>query len=120
MADGCAFCDYSGPSEILAKGEGFYVIEPLNPVADGHLLVIPKKHVSPEAPDADAMAEVFRHAMLEGEWAVGGAFNLILSSGPEATQTVPHYHVHVVPRRAGDGLSLPWNDVKRLEAQGGD
>jgi histidine triad (HIT) family protein len=34
--------------------------------------------------------------------------NIITSAGTEATQTVFHLHVHIVPREAGDGLELPW------------
>ena len=37
-----------------------------------------------------------------------GESNLITSIGPAATQTVPHLHLHLVPRRPGDGLPLPW------------
>jgi histidine triad (HIT) family protein len=35
--------------------------------------------------------------------------NLIVSKGPSATQTVAHLHLHIVPRRPGDGLALPWS-----------
>jgi histidine triad (HIT) family protein len=35
--------------------------------------------------------------------------NIITSVGSAATQTVRHLHVHVVPRRRGDGLQLPWS-----------
>ncbi|OHT47970.1 hypothetical protein BKG71_25700 [Mycobacteroides chelonae] len=34
--------------------------------------------------------------------------NVITSIGPDATQTVFHTHIHVVPRRENDGLHLPW------------
>jgi histidine triad (HIT) family protein len=36
------------------------------------------------------------------------AFNIITSAGRDATQTVDHLHLHLVPRRPGDGLALPW------------
>jgi hypothetical protein len=35
--------------------------------------------------------------------------NLITSVGADATQSVRHLHIHVVPRREGDGLMLPWS-----------
>jgi diadenosine tetraphosphate (Ap4A) HIT family hydrolase len=37
-----------------------------------------------------------------------GAANFITSAGRDATQTVFHLHIHIVPRHAGDGLALPW------------
>jgi len=40
-------------------------------------------------------------------------FNLITSSGQYATQTVHHLHIHYVPRRPGDGLTLPWTGQAR-------
>jgi diadenosine tetraphosphate (Ap4A) HIT family hydrolase len=40
---------------------------------------------------------------------VSGDCNLITSDGAAATQTVKHLHVHIVPRRDGDGLTLPWS-----------
>jgi histidine triad (HIT) family protein len=47
------------------------------------------------------------------QWArTCGDANLITSVGSAATQTVFHLHVHVVPRRAGDGLALPWTSQK--------
>jgi histidine triad (HIT) family protein len=39
--------------------------------------------------------------------------NIITSAGSDATQTVFHLHLHVVPRRAGDGLALPWTGDHR-------
>lgn len=41
------------------------------------------------------------------------AANIITSRGSAATQTVYHLHLHVVPRREGDGLGLPWTDRQR-------
>ncbi|WP_233534002.1 HIT family protein [Kitasatospora sp. SolWspMP-SS2h] len=35
--------------------------------------------------------------------------NLIANAGPEAGATIGHLHLHVVPRRAGDGLVMPWD-----------
>lgn len=40
--------------------------------------------------------------------------NFITSSGLDATQTVFHYHMHIVPRHEGDGLRLPWTDQDSL------
>ncbi len=110
MKDGCPFCDYAGPSPILADYGLVYLIEPLNPVVPGHVLVIPKKHIEHGAWNSSSVTgEAFGYAH---DWALGQAwpdFNLIASRGPAATQTIAHIHVHALPRRFGDGLRLPWS-----------
>lgn len=80
---------------------------PLNPVAPGHLLVVPREHVADAAEHPVTTASVFRAAAELAQEA--GPCNLITSCGVEATQTIRHLHVHVVPRRPGDGLALPWS-----------
>jgi histidine triad (HIT) family protein len=79
---------------------------PLNPVTPGHLLVIPKRHVADVTENPTVSAAVMCAA---AELATPPC-NIITSAGREATQTVFHLHLHVVPRRAGDGLALPWTD----------
>ncbi len=107
--EGCPFCHYAGPSRILAETDDSFVIEPINPVTLGHVLVIPKRHVETAIDDPETTGVAFRRA---AEWvnASDGDFNLIQSNGPAATQTVKHLHVHVVPRHGGDGLRLPWSE----------
>ncbi|OLT24430.1 hypothetical protein BJF79_13570 [Actinomadura sp. CNU-125] len=80
---------------------------PLSPVTTGHILVVPREHV----PDFAASPAVSAIAMsLAAELADGmGPVNLITSRGAEATQTVRHLHLHLVPRREDDGLLLPWS-----------
>ena len=79
--------------------------EPNSPVTPGHRLFVPVDHVLHPAPGpvADAMWVAERWGGMHAE-----QFNLITSSGPAATQTVPHIHAHYVPRRPGDGPALPW------------
>src|ERR1700752_5133104 len=82
------------------------IINPLNPVAPGHVLVIHRDHDDSAAASLDASR---RAAVL---MAVAADYvsihdlqaNIITSIGPDATQSVFHTHVHVVPRRKDDGL----------------
>jgi histidine triad (HIT) family protein len=75
-------------------------------VAPGHLLVVPRVHVADATTDPEVTAEVFAAA---AELARDlRPCNLITSCGEAATQSVFHLHVHLVPRREGDGLALPW------------
>jgi histidine triad (HIT) family protein len=106
----CVFCRIvagQAPVEITAIWHDAIAIIPLNPVTDGHMLVISRQHVTDAADDPDVTAATMRRA---AELAAASPCNLITSRGSQATQTVFHLHIHVVPRRAGDGLALPWTN----------
>jgi len=111
MAAGdCLFCAVlagSEPSHVVLDEPDVVAFLDHRPVFKGHLLVIPRVHVVtlPDLP-TELLAPVFgvvarcATAMVEGLGADGSwvAQNNIVS------QAVPHLHVHVVPRRRGDGL----------------
>jgi histidine triad (HIT) family protein len=106
----CPFCQRIERGEYEAVGEDPEVVwfKPLDPVTPGHLLFVPAAHVTDAADDPYTTAMTFLTA---SDWAKvnhPGSFNLITSAGAEATQTVFHLHVHLVPRTEGDGLVLPW------------
>lgn len=106
MTEPCVFCDRIRNGEYDQASEFAVSFSPRNPVTPGHLLVVPRRHVPDAAAAPDNAADAFH---LAAKIAGGlGDCNLITSIGPAATQTVFHMHVHVVPRRAGDGLALPW------------
>lgn len=92
------------PATIVAEWPDAVAFEPLNSVAPGHLLVVPHAHVVDATSDPHITGEVFRRAAELAE----RPCNLITSAGTEATQSVWHFHVHIVPRSAGDRLPLPW------------
>jgi histidine triad (HIT) family protein len=103
----CVFCEIiaeRSPAKVVREWPDAIAIEPLNPVTEGHVLVIPRSHVGDFTEDPACTALVMRRAAELGI----APMNLITSAGGEATQTVFHLHVHLVPRRAGDGLPLPW------------
>jgi histidine triad (HIT) family protein len=115
--DGCPFCNYSGPSRIVREWpDGTFAITPLNPVVPGHLLVIPKHHFRRASEDWAGAGEVFAHA---AELSSDFECNIIQSNGRAATQSVEHFHIHIVPRTEDDGIALPWDsleaEVDRLE-----
>lgn len=76
---------------------------------DGHMVAIPKKHVKSLLdcdPDTlhhlmDTVAKVARHCV---EHAGYEGVNLLNASGEAAQQSVPHFHIHLIPRKAGDGV----------------
>lgn len=106
----CPFCEIvhgRAPAEVVSRWPDAIAIRPLDPVVDGHLLVIPRGHVDDALEDAIVTAAVMARAAELGRL-YGCDLNLITSVGRAATQTVRHLHVHLVPRAEGDGLALPW------------
>jgi histidine triad (HIT) family protein len=107
----CVFCDRIEAGEFDYCDRYSVAFRPLNPVAPGHFLVVSRAHVvsAMEAPHRAGRAVDLAAGLAK---AMGlDACNLITSAGAAASQTVPHLHVHVVPRREGDGLALPWTDL---------
>ena len=106
----CAILSGQAPADIVWAWPDAIAIRPLNPVVDGHILVIPTVHVQDFTTDPEVTAAVMRRA---AGLAGAGPANLITSAGAEATQTVFHLHVHIVPRARADGLALPWTGQTR-------
>lgn len=106
----CIFCAIifgEAPANILMEWNDAIAIMPRNPVVPDHTLVLPITHVDNAAEQPDVTAATMRRA---AEYArLFRSANLITSIGSAATQTVFHLHVHVVPRKDGDGLLLPWS-----------
>lgn len=108
---GCVFCDIAAgnaPADIRERVADCTCFVPLNPVTPGHLLVIPDEHVANAIRQPWITGKVFEVAARIAMYKQGDC-NLITSAGPAATQTIDHFHVHIVPRHHGDGLLLPWN-----------
>jgi histidine triad (HIT) family protein len=103
----CVFCAIvagDAPATVVHRWPDAIAIVPRGSTIEGHLLVIPAAHIAHAAQDPVVAGAVMARA---AEVAVQ-PYNIITSAGVEATQSVFHLHLHVVPRRAGDGLSLPW------------
>lgn len=112
----CVFCDIvagRSPAKFLHPENWPYVVifEPLNPVTPGHVLVVPRMHVTDFTDHEFVTGETAKMAAKYAR-SVGGPFNMITSKGREATQSVYHLHIHLVPRRKDDGLALPWYSGK--------
>ncbi|MFE3446244.1 HIT family protein [Nocardia sp. NPDC059180] len=109
----CAFCRIvagEAPATKVYEDDTLCAFLDIRPIARGHTLVVPKRHATElEDLDPETGAELFRAghrlalAIRRGGLAADGA-NLILNDGTAAFQTVPHVHLHVVPRRHGDKL----------------
>ena len=124
----CIFCKIVAgelPATIVRSDERTVAFMDINPGSRGHCLVIPRAHAADlteiSADDLAACAlaaqDLARRA-LDDLGAEG--VNLINSCRAAAWQTVFHFHIHVVPRYADDGLRLPWTpapaDMDELQA----
>jgi histidine triad (HIT) family protein len=104
----CPFCGRIERGEFDYSDQRCVAFQPLNPVTPGHYLVVPRAHVA-SALDGMLHAErAMGFAVATARMMSLEACNFITSAGAAATQTVFHLHIHVVPRREGDGLHLPW------------
>ncbi|MFQ5679812.1 MAG: HIT family protein [Gemmatimonadota bacterium] len=106
MQPGCPFCEVE-PERIRLEAEVGLAIRDLFPVADGHLLVIPRRHVASlydlTASEQTALWDLTRDArnLLIDELRPDG-FTIGLNEGMAAGQSVDHSHLHVIPRYLGD------------------
>jgi histidine triad (HIT) family protein len=113
LVPGCLFCGIVAgdvPADIVHTTERTVAFRDLNPFAPVHVLVVPKRHIVNAAEigadDAEDVAELFvaAKAVADAE-GVGGAdrgYRLIFNVGPDASNSVPHLHLHVLGGRALD------------------
>ena len=111
----CPFCEINtgrAPATFVHEWSDTIAIVPLNPITEGHTLIIPKTHVRDFATDPEVSAATMRRAAQLMQW-TDRPMNVITSKEREATQSVFHLHLHLVPRAENDGLALPWHSGKR-------
>ena len=102
----CFFCNLD-PSRIVDSNDQCIVVRDGFPISQGHTLVIPKRHVNSffhlsteERRDIMALLDSAKRK-LDAEYHPD-SYNLGINDGPAAGQTVPHVHVHLIPRYEGD------------------
>ena len=115
MSADCIFCEIvkgAAPATVVYEDQLTMSFLPLpdGRLADGHLLVIPKRHATDlfEVDKDDLFAVVFVVRRVAGALrkALGATgVNVLNASGPNSDQSVFHLHFHVVPRWMGDGLN---------------
>jgi histidine triad (HIT) family protein len=114
MSD-CVFCQIvegAAPASVVYSDSSVLAFMDIQPIVPGHLLVIPKRHAqlmgelqSGEGAACWVIAEMMARAIRGSGLRVEGV-NVFVADGEAAFQDVPHFHVHVIPRYAGDGFSL--------------
>lgn len=125
----CIFCKIVSneiPSVKVYEDDRVFAFMDINPLNDGHILIIPKTHAATiyEITEADFLAVTSATHKLAA--AVKKALNpdginLMQLNERAANQVVPHLHIHIVPRWSGDGLTIcKWElaagDIEKVKA----
>ena len=108
----CLFCRIIAgelPALKVYEDEHTLVFMDVARDVEGHMLAVPKKHVRSLLDcDADTLAalmltvqRVALHCVMRCGYE---GVNLLNASGESAGQSVPHLHMHLIPRRSGDGI----------------
>jgi len=126
----CVFCkirDGDIPSMRIYEDDRTLAFMDINPVNSGHCLIITKTH-APTLWDADpadlqAAITVAQKVAVALRTAVKpDGLNMLQANGPAAFQSVPHYHLHLIPRWNNDGKGFDWplvpGDRSQIQAIG--
>jgi len=119
MATDCVFCriiEGEMPSMRVYEYDRTLAIMDINPLNSGHCLVISKAH-APTLWDADpvdlqaAIAAAQKVAVALKTVVKPDGLNMLQANGAAAFQSVPHYHLHLIPRWNNDGKGFDWSLV---------
>ncbi len=110
MSD-CLFCKIAAgevPSDTVFRSEDVLAFRDISPVAPTHILVIPVRHVESAADlmasDGPLLAEIFETlASLAEDENLDGGWRVVTNVGPDASQSVPHLHFHLI-----GGRTMSW------------
>ena len=114
----CVFCNIVEgkiPSQTIFEDEIIKVMMDINPVSNGHLLIIPKKHFTNLMDiDDETLAHIQKTSkemfkLLKDKLNIDG---LTLCQNNEYGQEVKHYHLHLIPRYKNDNVRLYSNKNK--------
>ncbi len=122
MTEDCLFCKIIAgkiPSNKIYEDDSTFAFLDIHPASEGHTLVAPKKHFNSfKDMDAEGVGSLFEAARkitiaVERTFSAEGS-NIGINNGKVAGQEVPHVHVHIIPRKKGDGgrgiKSIVWTE----------
>jgi diadenosine tetraphosphate (Ap4A) HIT family hydrolase/5-methylcytosine-specific restriction endonuclease McrA len=116
-APGCPFCALDFQAAAIAENGSVFAVKDRYPITADHTLVVTRRHVADyfemsgmERRQAEDLVRYMRNRILASDRAVVG-FNVGTNCGDAAGQTIPHAHIHLIPRRRGD-TSQPRGGVR--------
>jgi len=119
MSADCVFCkirDGQIPSMKIYEDERTLVFMDINPLNAGHCLIVTRTH-APTIWDADeddlqaAITSAKKVALALRQAVKPDGLNMLQANGAAAFQSVPHFHLHLIPRWADDGKGFDWKLV---------
>ncbi|MDN0074703.1 HIT family protein [Crenobacter sp. SG2303] len=116
MSDPSLSCPFCHPDGAVLSNDLAHARYDRHPVTPGHLLIIPNRHVASyfETSDAEKLALLSlldeAYALLEREYRPDG-YNVGINIGAAAGQSIPHVHLHLIPRYTGD-VAAPRGGVR--------
>jgi len=126
----CVFCKIAKKeleASVIFDSKHVMAFLDINPANEGHALVIAKEHYETifEMPDellAAVMKASKRIATAQKKALSADAVNVLNASGKEAGQSVFHFHLHIIPRYAGDNLNERawWKPKLELQSRFGE
>lgn len=121
----CIFCGIAAkkiPASVVYEDKDIIAFMDINPLSEGHTLVVPKRH----SELVYQMGKNEAGALMEAAHTVSAAIrksgipcdgiNFVVSDGRAAGQEVPHVHMHLIPRLSGDGYEvINWKTRQKLD-----
>jgi histidine triad (HIT) family protein len=119
MTMDCVFCkirDGQIPSTRVYEDERTICFMDINPLNEGHCLVVSRAHAATlyESADTDLQACITtaKRVGTALRTALGAdGLNVLQANGAAAFQSVAHFHLHLIPRWTGDGKGFDWKQV---------
>jgi histidine triad (HIT) family protein len=117
--DDCVFCkiiDGQLPSMKIDEDDSTLTFMDIHPLSSGHCLVVPKRHAATifetDVRDLEAAIVTAKRVALAIQEALRpDGLNVLQANGAAAFQSVPHFHLHLIPRWTDDGKGFDWKEV---------
>lgn len=112
-------CPFCRPERIVGETEMFYLVRDAYPVNEGHILLVLKRH-EPSFLEITPQEWNDLYVAVQDAWRLladqlgADQFNVGVNVGAAAGQTIPHVHVHVIPRYPGD-CDNPRGGVRKVK-----
>lgn len=120
----CAIAEQRLPAHRLFEDDDFIVLLDIFPMRPAHVLIVSRLHAPflRDLPPSTrerllALSDRIAAALREAGYGKNG-INLLINDGPDANQHLPHFHLHLIPRRPGDLPALLWRLLVRFLPMG--